>query len=253
MAGQQLIYAGQGPVYMGVYDAVLGVLASQYSIGCGNRVLKLGLDRKTEVIKESCSGGRLDLMEYETEKSASIELELQQFDTDMLSMALYGAGVAVTGSTVTGETMPTVAVNEFYHTRHPKISAVTVKDSAGTPATLVLNTDYSIDSADYGRIKILDLDSYVQPLKIDYTYAGRTRVKPFSITGVTRGIIFDGQSTADGTLVRVFLPMISFSPTKDFDFLNDKAASLKLSGKLLMADVTADDPVLGRFGVIDVL
>jgi hypothetical protein len=248
-----IIYSGQGPVYIGTFNSTLGVLANERSIGAANRVLKLSLERSTEKIKESDSGSRLDLAEYETEKSVNIELELQEFDSEMLALAMYGDDVAITGAAVSAETLPTVADGGFYHTRNPKISLVTVTDSAVTPATLTADTHYRIDDAVAGRLKFLDTDGFTQPFKVAYTFANRTRIKPFSETFIIRGLIFDGKSTADGTRVRVFLPRISFSPTADFDLLTDTAASLKLSGSLLLADIPDNDPVLGKFGTIDVL
>jgi hypothetical protein len=249
----QMIYAGQGPLYIGDYDATTGRLKNQRAVGCGNRVLKIAMARETAELKESCSGSRLTLAEYETSKSATASLEMHQFDEGMLALALYGTADEITGAAVTGETMPTVAVGDYYHTKHAGISAVVVKDSAGTPATLVLNTHYSIDDANYGRLKILNLASFVQPLKVDYTHATRKNIKPFSTTGVLKGLMFDGFSTIDQRKVRVLLPKISFSPTSEFGFLGDEAAVLTLEGKLLLADVLAADPILGQFGNIELL
>lgn len=249
----QMIYAGQGPLYIGDYDANTGRLLAQKAVGCGTRTLKISLARETNEIKESCSGSRLTLAEYETGKSATVSLEMQQFDEDMLATALYGTAASVTGASVTAEAMPTMAVGHFYHTKHGKISTVVVKDSAGSPVTLVANTDYSVDDADYGRIKILNIGTFTQPFKVDYTHATRKNIKPFSATGVVKGLMFDGISTVDNSKVRVLLPRISFSPTSEFGFIGDEAAVLTLEGKLLLADVATNDPVLGKFGNIELL
>lgn len=250
----QMIYAGQGPLYIGDYDAATGRLLAQQAVSCGTRTLKIAMTRETQEIKESCSGSRLTLAEYETSKSATVTLEMQQFNEDMLAMALYGTAASIAGATVTAEAMPAaMAAGEFYHTKHPKISAVVVKDSAGTPATLVAGTDYSVDDADHGRIKILNVGVYIQPFKVDYTYGTRKNILPFSATGVVKGLLFDGASTVDGQKVRVLLPRISFSPTSEFGFIGDEAATLTLEGKLLLADVPTGDTVLGKFGNIELL
>lgn len=249
----QMIYAGQGPIYIGDYDAASGRLMAQKSVGCGARTLKIALSRETQEIKESCSGSRLTLAEYETSKSATVSLELQQFDENMLAMALYGVAASIVGATVTGEAMPTMTLNDVYHTKHPKVSTVVVKDSAGTPATLVAGTDYAVDDAAFGRIRILNLGAYTQPFTVDYAYDERRNIKPFSETGVVKGLIFDGISTVDNQKVRVLLPRISLSPTSEFGFIGDEAATLALEGKLLLADVAGADPVLGKFGNIELL
>ena len=249
----QMVFIGQGPIYIGDYNQSTYKVENEVAIGCGNRVLNLSLARETAEVKESCSGSRLTLMEYETSKSATARLEMQEFDEDMLAMALYGTSTTISGSTVTDEAMPTMVAGGFYHTKHPDISAVTITDSAGTPATLTLNTHYEISHAKYGRIKILSLASLTQPFLVDCTYAARENIKPFSISSAIKALRFDGISTADNTRVRVLLPRIAFSPTEEFSFLGDEAATLAIEGKLLLAEIPTADPVLGQFGNIEIL
>lgn len=248
-----MVYIGQGPLYIGDYNQTTYKVENEVAVGCGNRVLSLSLSRETSEVKESCSGSRLTLMEYETGKAGTVRLEMQEFDEDMLAMALYGTAATIAGSTVAGEVMPTMVANGFYHTKYPKISSVVVKDSAGTPATLVADTDYEVSHASYGRIKILDLGAYTQPFKVDYSYAGHENIKPFSISSAIKAIRFDGISTADNTRVRVLLPRIAFSPTEEFGFLGDEAATLAIEGKLLLAEIPTADAILGQFGNIEVL
>lgn len=248
-----LIYVGQGPIYVGDYNQTTFKVENEVKIGCGNRVLSMSLAREVAEIKESCSGSRLTLLEYEKSKSVTIKLEMQEFAPRELAMGLYGTADAVSGSSITDEAMPTMENGEYYHTKYPKISSVSITDSAGSPATLVLNTDYSIDDANYGRIKILDITGLTQPFLVDYTYGAITNIQPFSITSVIKSVRFDGVSTADGSKVRVLLPRVSFSPTSLFDFLGDEVATLSLEGKLLLAETPANDPILGTFGNIDLL
>lgn len=249
-----MIIAGQGPIYMGTLNTTTGKLEDMVKIGCGNRNLNLALTRETREIKESCTGQRLTIAEFETAKSMEITLEMADFDADMLNIALYGTKTAVAGSTVVEEEMPTMAVSEYYHTRYPDISSVVVKDSAGSPATLVLDTDYSIDSATFGRIKILSLGAYTQPFTVDYTYAASTSIKQFSDTTYpSRALIFDGTSLADGSTVRVTLPSIRFSPTSGLALLGEEETVLTLTGKALYDDVFDSDALLGSFGRFEVI
>lgn len=248
-----MVYIGQGPIYIGDYNQSTYKVENEVAIGCGNRVLNLSLARETAEVKESCTGSRLTLMEYETSKSATARLEMQEFDEDMLALALYGTAATISGSTVTDEAMPTMVAGGFYHTKHPDISAVSITDSAVSPATLVLNTDYEISHAKYGRIKILSLGAYTQPFLVDYTYAARENIKPFSVASAIKALRFDGISTADNTRVRVLLPRIAFSPTEEFAFLGEEAATLAIEGKLLLANIPTSDPVLGQFGNIEIL
>lgn len=245
-----MIFNGQGPIFMGDYDPATGKLINVQKIGCGNRVLKLTQDRSTEKIKESCSGSRATLAEYETEKSMRISLEMQEFDRKMLALALYGDTALVTGDSIGSgapEVMPLMAAGDYYHTDNPFISAVTIKDSDVAPATLTAGTDYVIEDADHGAIKILNIGAYVQPFKAEYTYASYGNIAAFAKTGVVKGIIFDGKSTVDNQKVRVFVPRISFGPTSEFDWLGEQAATLSLEGEALYNDKLANEPLFGGF------
>lgn len=248
-----MMFAGQGWPGFGDFDGTLYALANERKVSCALSSLTLSMERETAEVKESCSGSRLTLVEYEKSKSLTVRLEMQQFDEEMLALALYGTVSTVTASTVTGETLPTMVAGGYYHTRHPKVSTVVVKDSATTPATLVAGTDYVIDSADFGRIKFLNLGSYVQPFEVDYAYAERKGIKPFAQSFVVKGLSFDGTSTVDGSKVRIVLPRISLSPTSEFGLVGEDPTTLTLEGKVLLADVPANDPVLGAFGGIMVL
>jgi len=90
---EQIIWNGQGPVYIGTYDPAkstpnMGYLSNLYRVGCGTRTLTTSLTRETKKIKESCSGQRLDLMEIETGKSLEVKIELSQFDRRTLAAVL---------------------------------------------------------------------------------------------------------------------------------------------------------------------
>lgn len=132
-----MIYAGQGPVYLGDFDLATKSLANMVAVGCVTSSLKLSPEHEVAEIKETCSGARGVKARYEKSKTINVELALTEFDALALAEGLYGQHSMVAASTVTDETMPTMVAGGFYSTRHPKISTVVVKDSAGTPATLV--------------------------------------------------------------------------------------------------------------------
>lgn len=246
-----MIYNGQGPIFMGDYDTATGKLKNLHKIGCGNRSLNMAITRSTEKIKESCSGSRATLSEYETEKSMNITLEMQQFDREMLAIGLYGDSVLQIGDTVSAEELPTVAVDDYYQTEHPYISDLVLTDSTpgggGGPTTLTKGTHYAIEDAEAGLIKILDLGALTQPFKAAYTFGSYGNIATFAKTNVIRGLLFAGKSTADGTKVNVFIPRIQFAPTDSFDWLGDSATSLKLTGEVLYNDKLASTAIYGGF------
>lgn len=251
-----MIYSGQGPISMGDFDPVNGTAAQGYltkmrRIGCGNRTLKTSFKQDTKKLKESCSGQRLTIATLETGKEASIALEMADFDREMLAMAMYGTTALTAAGNVTSEVFPTVAVGEVVHTKHPKISSVVLKDSTATPATLVAGTHYKLDSADHGRINIISVAGLTQPIKVDYAHDAYGNIAAFNKSSVVKGLIFDGINTADGSKVRVIIPRIKFSPTKDFDWLGDAEATLSLEGEVLYVAELAEDGDYGPFMRVD--
>lgn len=259
MSAQQMVFAGQGPLFIGDYDATLGQAAQGYlvnlkRIGCANRSLKINQKRDKGQVKETCSGQALTLRTWTKGLEATITLEMSQFSRDELAIGLYGTSASVAASTVTAEIMPTVAANDYVHTKYPGISSVMVKDSNATPATLVEGTDYLVDSAPHGRIKILNMGAYTQPFKVDYSYSAHGRVTAFTGSATRKGIIFDGVNVAESNApVRVIIPLIDFDPTKDFNWLSADEATLALEGEILYADALSADTSWGPFFKVDSL
>ncbi len=258
-AAQQMVFAGQGPLFIGDYDATNGHASQGYlvklkRVGCGNRTHKIALKRDTGKGKESCSGLALTLRTWTKGLEASVSLEMSMFSRDELAIGLYGTSTFVSGSNVTGEAMPPVAAGDYVHTKYPGISSLVAKDSAGAPATLVAGTDYLLDSAQHGRIQIVSIGAYTQPFKLDYSYSAHGRVTAFTGSATRKGIIFDGVNVAEGNApVRVIIPLIDFDPTKDFNWMSQEAAALQLDGEILYADALSSDDAFGPFFKVDAL
>lgn len=256
---EQMVFSGKGPLFLGDYDATNGLAAQGFltnlkRVGCGNRSLKISMSREKGTVKESCSGQGLTLKTWTKSQAANVSLEMVQFSRDELALGLYGTSASVTGASVTAEAFPTLAALDYVHTKYPGISSVVLKDSAGTPATLVENTDYKIDSAPHGRIQILALGAYTQPFKVDYAYATHGRVTAFTGAATRKGLIFDGINVAESNApVRVIIPLIDFDPTKDFNWLSDDEVTLALEGEILYAADLATDSAWGPFFKVDAL
>ena len=247
-----MILVSQGPIFMGDYDAINGKAASGYlvnlqKIGCANSKLSITMSRSTKDVKESCSGNKLTIAQIETEKSAECALDMADFDKDMLTYALGGTLSAVSGSTVTAEAFPTVAVGDTVSLKYSDVSSVVITDSAGTPATLVLNTDYSIESADHGLVSILNIGTYVQPLKAAYTYAAQGNIVGFNNTGIEKGIVYQGINTQDGKKYKVIIPRISFGLDGEFNLLSTEETTISLKGQMLYVAEYANDTLYGPF------
>ncbi|MDR2186860.1 MAG: hypothetical protein LBE62_02275 [Azonexus sp.] len=253
------VYSGQGPVMMGRYDPVngkaeSGFLVDLYRIGCGTRTLTTTVSRETTMIRESCSGQRLDLAELETGKSMTVALSLAQFNGRTLAAALFGQVAEQAAGTVTEEPLPPLVAGDYFTTRHPKISSVVIEDSTpSTPITYVEGTHYTIESAQHARLLLTaHPTAHVEPLKIDYEYEDYLNIAAFTAKNVERGIIFNGLNSA-GQNVRVIVPRISLAMNGDFGWINEEEATLELSGSGLFVAELQNDPLFGAFMRVDLL
>jgi hypothetical protein len=245
-------FYGKGRVYFAEKDASSG---APKTLNWSGNVKKLTVALATEVLKhnESYTGENLEDVRLPVGKSAEISADVENFDLDQLAMGLYGEKVTVDGDDIAGETLPAgLAVGDEIATQQPKISAVAVKDSAGTPATLVLDTDYSIEDAATGRIKILNIGSYVQPFKIDYTYGARKDVGMFTKTAPERWLRYEGINLTTGTKAVVNLYRVQIDPMSELPLITEgtAVAGYTMKGAALLDSTQPATAALGQFGNI---
>lgn len=250
MTVQNLYFRGQGKVFVAERDVSGNKKAMMW---LGNvAALTLALEVETLEHKESYSGQSLTDLKLITSKKATVSATLESWSLNNLALGLYGQTVDVTGTTVTGEVLPSgLVVGDIVQTAHPKISSVTVKDSAGTPATLVANTDYRIDDADFGRIEILNLASYTQPFTADYTYGNRVDVGMFTEPVPERWLSFHGLNTAaTDRPVIIDLFRVSLNPLGQLAMIGDEVGSYEMAGEALVDSTKSASSALGQFGRI---
>lgn len=153
----------------------------------------------TRTIKElehftAVSGKRLLDKRLVTEASLGIKFKMDEFNSENLNALFLGDGAAdasYTSGSVVDEVV-TGYKDRYFFTAKNNISTVVLTNSAGT-VTYVLNTDYTIDDAVVGAIKVLTAGAITdgQSLKIDYAYAAGTRKKikagkTFTVEGKAR-------------------------------------------------------------------
>jgi len=242
-------FSGQGKLYVADRDAEGYAKGFKY---LGN-VPSLAVNLTTDQVEhqESTSGQRLVDAVMIAKKSAEVQFDIEEFTANNIARALFGVSATITGTSVTGESLNAVGLvaGDFFQTKNPKISAVAVKASAGSPATLTLGTDYAIDSADHGTIKLLNAGSYVQPFKVDYTFATYSNVPMFTEALVDRWLKFDGLNTVDSNrAVRVELYKFNLYPMESWNLLSNDFAKWTIKGRALYDAAHAADSVLGGFG-----
>ena len=240
----------QGRVYLGKRD----LNGNPTEVRSPGNVADLKLSLKTEVLEhfESQSGQRSLDHRMIKSKSASISLAIEEFTKENLALALYGTHVATTGGTVTDEPVggATPVVGDRYFLAHPKVSALVVKDSAGTPATLALGTQYTAD-ADFGAIQFLDTTGLTAPFKASYTFGDVSEIGIFTQPLPERYLRLEGLNTAQGNAkVLVELYRVAFDPLKELALISNEYNKFEMEGSLLADSTKPYDAVLGQFGRI---
>jgi len=238
----------QGRVYLGKRDTDGNPIETRTP---GN-VANLGIALKTDVIEhyESTTGQRGLDARIVKQKNATISLTIEEFTKENLALALYGTYQAVTSGSVTAEVISatTPTLGDRYFLAHQKVSTVVITDSAGTPATLVAGTHYTVDEG-FGAITFLDVTSFTAPIKCAYAFGAVTDVSMFTAALPERYLRLEGMNTADSNKkVMVELYRVAFDPLKDLSLITDDLNKFELEGSLL-ADTTKDyDAVMGQFG-----
>jgi len=240
-------FSGQGRVYIGTRDSNGNPQSMRW---LGNvPELKVSLNVETIEHKESYSGQRLTDLQLIKAKSGEFTCAVENFSIENLELTLYGQTSSVTAGTVTNEALPTGAVaGGVYLLANQFVSAVTVKDSAATPATLTAGTHYKVH-AEQGAIEILNVGTFTQPFKVDYSYGAAKRLAMFKSAQPEVWLRFDGLNTADSnTRVIVDLYRVVLNPTKDFSLIGDDIQKFELSGRVLADTTKSDTGPLGLFG-----
>ena len=240
----------QGRVFLGKRDES-GLPIEVRSPG---NVAELKLSLKTDVLEhyESQTGQRSLDHRMVKQKSATVNLTIEEFTKENLSLALYGNHVTDAGGSVTNEPVGGAApvIGDRYFLAHPKVSALTVVDSAGTPATLTAGTHYTADE-DFGAIQFLDVTALTAPFKASYTFGAVTEIGIFTQPLPERFLRLEGVNTAAGNAkVLIELYRVAFDPLKKFDIISNDLNKFELEGSLLADSTKPYDAVLGQFGRI---
>ncbi len=248
----------QGRVFLGKRDAQ-GLPIEVRSPG---NVAELKLSLKTDVLEhyESQTGQRSLDHRMIKQKSATVNLTIEEFTKENLALALYGNFLSAAAGTVTDEPLaaggvPTIG--DRYFLAHPKVSSLVLRDSNGTPATLTASVDYTAD-VDFGAIQFLRLDDggspavpYIAPLRASYAFGLSTEIGIFTQPLPERYLRLEGLNTAQGNAkVLVELYRVAFDPLKEISFISDEYNKFEMEGSLLADASKPTDAVLGQFGRI---
>lgn len=246
-----MFFQGRGSVFLAEYNSA-GTQAP-YKIELCPDLFTVALAQETFSHTSKC--GAVDVEDFRGTKSSSGTVNLNFVDVADAKFALgvFGTVNAIgTPGTVTVETLPTVAVGDVYFagggTRHRALTTLVITDSTGSPVTLVLNTDYTVDVAS-GKIKFLTITG-TQPYKLAYGYTDPAAVSMLTAAAKEYVLMFENINKADSNNPGSFeLYRVKFDPAQNLDFLSDELQTMELVGSVL-ADQhrSTTDTVLGQFG-----
>lgn len=240
----------QGRVYLGKRDSN----GNPVEVRSPGNVAELKLSLKTDVLEhyESQTGQRTLDHRMVKQKSATVNLTIEEFTKENLALALYGNFVVGTPGTVTDEPMGGGApvIGERYFLSHPKVASLVLVDSAPTPATLTLGTHYTAD-VDFGAVQFLDTTALTAPFKASYAFGVTTDIGIFTQPLPERYLRLEGLNTAQGNAkVLVELYRVAFDPLKEISFISNEYNKFEMEGSLLADSSKPFDAVLGQFGSI---
>lgn len=240
-------FSFQGKIYLGT--RLTGGLPGALTWVGDAPACNVAMSTTNEDRTESYSGNRLQSARLRTASNAELTLTLNYFDANTLALGLYATVTSVAAGNATDEVLPSdLAEGDTVALANPGVSSVVITDSTGSPLTLTADTDYVVDSADAGLIRILNLGAYVQPFKASYSYGAAQSAAMFTADPPERYFLLDGINTVSGERVVAHLYRVQFNPSSSIPLINDSFGQLELSGAALFDPEAALDDDLGGFG-----
>lgn len=243
------LFSFQGKVWAGS-RTVTGKLSRPFwagNVSAMNLKLSTDADNKTE----SFSGNRLQYGRLQKGTTAQLDMTFDEWLAKNIALAIWASEIELAPDTVTGEPLESgLVAGDFVKLDGQFVSSVVLTDSAGTPATLALGTDYRIESPNAGLIELLNVTGKTQPFKAAYATQAATAYTMFTSAPPERYILLDGINTETQEPVLVTLYRCKFDPVSDLALINDSYGNFQLTGSVLYDPLNAGDPELGGFGRI---
>jgi hypothetical protein len=126
-------------------------------------------------------------------------MRVKEIEGNNLALAMFGEESADAGGAVTAQAFPSGIVDGEKHLLpgHPlNVSALSIVDSAVTPATLALGSDYTVD-LDFGTVTFLDVSGFTQPFKASFTEGASKGVAIGTKVPGEKFVYFRGVNIAD--------------------------------------------------------
>lgn len=235
-------FSGQGKVYVGTRNSDGSFNAPVF---VGNvPELTITLNNDTIEHKESQTGKRLPDLRLTREQQATVNMTLEDIQSQNLELMLQGTKTTVSTSSAVAEAGPaSPGAGSLWKVKNENISAVTVKKDG---SAINLTTDYTFDAA-FGLFTFVQAQTGA--ITFDYTWASRTQIPIFSAAITERYLRFQGLNTAySSKKLMVEIYRIIFDPTQNMNLINDDIAQWQLQGSALYDSTREPTAALGPFG-----
>lgn len=201
---------------------------------------------------ETFSGQRLQSARMRTATTVALSLVLRYGSAENMRLGLFANANNVAGASITDEALPAglVAGDRVVLAKPAGVTALTLKDSAGSPVTVDAE-HYALENAAGGVVRLIDVSGYTQPFTADYTHEAFVRLPMFSAQPPERYFYLHGVDTVSGEKVRAALYRVQFNPISELPLLNDTFGEITLEGTALFDAEAALDDTFGGFGFLD--
>lgn len=249
-------FSGQGKIYIAKRDPTTGNPLNFYYMG---NVPKLEAQYTATRRKhqESTSGQRLTDRVQSTTKEGRLALTLEDVQKKNLALLMAGNTVSLASGSFASasfDVFPSaLVVGDIVKLAKPNATSFVLKDSAGSPATLVFNTDYAIIDAGHGLVQILNLSTYTQPFKAQYSYAATDAVTAYTADDDTEYYVYfagiNTEADPDQRIGADFYRCV-FDPGKSLNLISADQGTFDLEAEILRDNVKAADANFGGFARI---
>lgn len=249
------IMIGAGKLYFDRFDAN-GISTGMRFVGNASKFEITGSVDKADVWDYTKST-RTKLTTITKTQTHTVAIDLGEFSAENISLALLGTSTAFTqtGGTITAEvlastasassTVPSMAsiqANTILQTAQRNISSVALSAYVGsTPTLLTAGTDYEVEDANEGTIRILSIANFpvsADSLKIGYTAGAvtSTAAKKIIAGGASPQIYgrlkFVGDPVA-GKARTVDAWRVHIEPSSALALISDDPGAISLTGEIL--------------------
>lgn len=248
-----MFFQARGNTYLATRDA--NGITGPFQMFCQDA---LSVALTTESFEHINKCGPVDQPDYRGTKSSSGEVTFSfaTVEDKKFAVAVLGTvnAAEVSPTPVTGELAPAgLVAGDIYFLggleHHRNITSLVVTDSATSPGTLVVTTDYTVDVAT-GMVTIVDPSGFTQPFSFAYSYQDPASVSMLSAGQPEYFLRQENINKANNNDPgSVELYRVRFDPASLIDFLSDELQVLELKGSVLAdPSKTISDTVFGQFG-----